>query len=96
MDCQKNVAARGPHQNDPPESVLIPLHLNRLKYSPEAPSFDECISNACRMHCSDQTVVGFFHKQGYQEKLIERLHQAIDVLNNPKKTRKTACIATLL
>lgn len=32
-----------------------------------------------------------------EEKLIERLDQAIlDVINNPKKTQKTACIGTLL
>jgi transposase len=32
-----------------------------------------------------------------QEQLLERLDQAIlDVINNPKKTQKTACIGTLL
>ena len=32
-----------------------------------------------------------------EEKLLERLDQAIlDVINNPKKTQKTACIGTLL
>jgi hypothetical protein len=45
---------------------------------------------------SDKTLVGFIHKQGYEEKLIERLIQAMDVLNNPKKTQKTVCIRTLL
>jgi hypothetical protein len=32
-----------------------------------------------------------------EEKLLERLDQAIlDVINNPKKIQKTACIGTLL
>jgi transposase len=32
-----------------------------------------------------------------EKKLLERLHPAIlDVINNPKKTQKTACIGTLL
>jgi hypothetical protein len=32
-----------------------------------------------------------------EEKLLERLDQAIlDVINNPKKNQKTACIGTLL
>ena len=32
-----------------------------------------------------------------EEKFLERLDQAIlDVINNPKKTQKTACIGTLI
>jgi hypothetical protein len=32
-----------------------------------------------------------------KKKLLERLHPAIlEVINNPKKTQKTACIGTLL
>jgi hypothetical protein len=32
-----------------------------------------------------------------EEQLLERLDQAIlDVISNPKKTQKTACIGTLL
>ena len=71
-----------------------PQHAQRSFWTAKA--FDGCITKAYHIHCSDETVVGVFHKQGYQEKLIERLHQAIDVLNNPKKTQNTACIGTLL
>jgi hypothetical protein len=71
-----------------------PQHAQRRFWT--AKTFDGCIRKAYPIHCSDETLVGFFHKQGYQEKLIERLHPAIDVLNNPIKTQKTACIGTLL
>jgi hypothetical protein len=32
----------------------------------------------------------------FKEQLLERLVQAIDVIDNPKKIQKTACIGTLL
>jgi hypothetical protein len=39
----------------------------------------------------------FLFKKGYEEKLLERLNQAIlGIINNPKKIQKTACIETLL
>ena len=41
----------------------------------------------------------WFNNYGFknEEQLLERLDQAIlDVINNPKKTQKTACIGTLL
>ena len=62
-----------------------------------AKTFHGYISKAYQIHCNYETVVRFFHKQGYEEKLLERLDQAVlDVMNNPKKIQKTACIGTLL
>jgi hypothetical protein len=63
----------------------------------KAKAFHGYITKAYQIHCNYETVVWFFHKQGYEEKLLERLDQAVlDVMNNPKKIQKTACIGTLL
>ncbi|MGD9174629.1 MAG: hypothetical protein PVF29_10735, partial [Desulfobacterales bacterium] len=41
--------------------------------------------------------LGTRRDQKNEQQLLERLDQAIvDVIHNPKKTQKTACIATLL
>ena len=41
--------------------------------------------------------LGTRRDQKNEQQLLERLDQAIvDVIHNPKKTQKTACIATIL
>jgi hypothetical protein len=76
---------------------LIEQPLRAYRRFWAAKAFDGYISKAYQIHCNYETVVRFFHKQGYQEKLLERLDQAtLDVINNPKKIQKTACIGTLL
>ena len=81
-----------------------------------ARAFHSYISEAYQIQCSYQSVVRFFHRQGFtlkvpqpwadrqdellreafMEKLKALFDQAIlDVINNPKRTQKTAAIGTL-
>ena len=44
----------------------------------------------------DRILLFLFQNKVIKKKLIERLNQAIDVLNNPKKAQNSACIGTAL
>ncbi|MGD8944404.1 MAG: hypothetical protein PVI38_09035 [Desulfobacterales bacterium] len=51
-------------------------------------------SNRANLADDESTLVQYVCKN--EKQLLERLDQAIlDVINNPKKTQKTACIGTL-
>jgi hypothetical protein len=52
-------------------------------------------SNRANLADDESTLVQYVCKN--EKQLLERLDQAIlDVINNPKKTQKTACIGTLI
>ena len=55
------------------------------------------VCNGLKLLTHDNRYIIIFDKQGYEEKLLERLDQArLDVLNNPKKIQKTAYIGIVL